>query len=240
MKSLTCLATVVFSLGVIAPLAMASSATISMVGLPGGTIAYNATTQELTGTNISIDLLQGNGTPLNNGAISLVTGTCGGAGCLDFTTGKLSNVSGNIWTFLGAGTDTFTVTGAATGAGVPSSTTLLQLLGSFSTAEIAFEQGGVLGVVLQGSDQKAAGLLNYFGIPLSEPFNFNSSMGAANGPTSPNTAHSFTADTGAGEVTNVSVGAIPEPSSVILLLTAVGATGFMYRARSRRSKRVAS
>jgi hypothetical protein len=241
-----CLATIALSLGVfsvLAPSAMASSGTIVM-GSPlfsGGTITYNPITKQLTGTDITIGAVGGIGTPLHSGPPgNLVTGTCGlGVGCLDFTTGALSSHVGNIWTFGGAGTQGLSVTGA-TSAG-PASGTLLQLLGSFTTAQVSFEQGGLLSLILQGPDQKNAALVNYFfGSAAPPAFNFTSTFNADNGPNSEGIGNAFTFDVTSAEVDNVAASAIPEPSSVILLLTAVGATGFLYRARSRRSKKIAS
>jgi hypothetical protein len=252
MKSITRrLATIALSLGAfsaIAPSAMASSATILMQNLifGSGTISYNATTQELTGTNIGIGIVAGVNTPLNSGAFSVVTGGCsGGVGCLNFTTGPLTSHTAVEWTFGDAGS--LTVTGAAPGTGVPSSTTLMQLQGLFSDASVAFTCGGptpiqcLASVTLQGGDTKAPGLLSYFGIPASEPLDFTSTFNAEL-PTGqiPTIANSFSASDQSAAVSNVAVGAIPEPSSVILLLTTLGATGFLYRARSRRSKKIAS
>jgi hypothetical protein len=252
MKSLKgCFASILFSLGVfsaMAPSAMANSATIEMQSpiFGSGTISYNASTKELTGTNIGIGILAGVDTPLNSGSFSVVLGGCGGfVGCLDFTTGPLVSHTGVEWRFGGGGTET--VTGSAPATGVPSSTTLMQLQGLFTDAQVDFTCGSptpiqcLASVTLQGGDSKAAGLLSYFGIPASEPWEFTSTFDAElPAGQVPNIAHSFIAADQSAAVSNAVTGAIPEPSSVILLFTAVGATLCLYRARSRRSKRVVS
>jgi len=252
MKSLTrCFATIALSVGVfsaVAPSARANSATIEMQSpiFGAGTISYNASTKELTGTNIGIGILAGVDTPLHSGAFSVVTGGCGGfTGCLDFTTGPLTSHNAVEWKFGKLGSET--VTGAAPATGVPTSTTLMQLQGLFTDAQVDFTCSKptpiqcLASVTLQGGDNKAAGLLSYFGIPASDSFEFTSTFDAElpSGQV-PNIAHSFIAADQSAAVSNVVSGAIPEPSSVILLFTAVGATLFLYRARSRRSKRAVS
>ncbi len=90
-------------------------------------------------------------------------------------------------------------------------------------------------IVLTGADTKASALLSYFGLPITEPFNFGASITALS-TVNPNVFN----DIEAVAVVNASVGAIPEPSSIILLLTVIAATLLLYRLRSRRSKRIGS
>jgi hypothetical protein len=221
MKSLTrCFATVVLSLGVfsaMAPSAMANSAVFIFNDpnqLISGIVTYNPITTEVTGRNISITQLDEGGGPFLP-----VTGACGG-GCLDFKFGPTG--------------ESFSLTGAVPDANINTSTTLFAVTGSFSSAEFIREAPiGV--VVLTGADTKAPALLSYFGLPITEPFTFGASITALSA-INPNVFSEVEAVT----VVNASVGAIPEPSSIILLLTAIAATLLLYRLRSRRSKRVVS
>ena len=123
----------------------------------------------------------------------------------------------------------------------------MQLQGLFSDAQVDFTCGSptpiqcLASVTLQGGDTKAAGLLSYFGIPASEPLDFTSTFNAElPAGQIPNIAHSFIAADQSAAVSNVVMGAIPEPSSVILLLYGSWRHVVLYRARSRRSKRVVS
>ncbi len=221
MKSLTrCFVTIALSLGVfsaMAPSAMANSAVFVFNDpnqLISGTITYNPITTEVTGSNISITQVHE-----GSGPFLPVTGSCGG-GCLDFKFGPKG--------------ESFSLTGAVPDANINTSTTLFSMTGSFSSAELISEPPMGI-VVLTGADTKASALLSYFGLPITEPFNFGASITALS-TVNPNVFN----DIEAVAVVNASVGAIPEPSSIILLLTVIAATLLLYRLRSRRSKRIVS
>src|SRR5262249_54552698 len=89
---------------------------------PGASISYAGGANPLVGTNIGISEVTGlGGTPLHDGVTLMVTG-----GALNFTTGNFSGSVGGDWEFNVGPTNGITIVGAVPGAGISSSTTLLQ------------------------------------------------------------------------------------------------------------------
>jgi hypothetical protein len=194
-----------------------------------GTISFDGTAAGvLVGTNIVFTNISGDGT--DNDAFPI---DC--AGCLlNFTTGSIISVVGNIYTFAGGGT--FTITGGSLLAGIPGGTTLLS--GTWDNPVVVEVTPTTLDMLEKGTDTKHEDLLDYFFVDPPSDWIFTdvaiqieSEAGGVvkfAGPTY--TGFSADLDFG-GNADLVNSSAVPEPASALLLLLGLGSLA-AYRRRT--------
>ncbi len=203
-------------------IARASSITFLGAAPTTGTIFYAGGATPLVGSNISLDLVVGTDTPLNDGGAALCL-TC----VLNFTSGNFVTGDATAWIFDEGGS--FSIVGGLdlTGDGVqnagdiPAGTTLMQ--GVFSGLQFTLADNAPLFNGLQLSFISTVldpALVAYYGFSPATPdaimFATFAGVGTAPGP--------FVSS----ELNNIVVSA-PEPASMLLMLT--GFAGALYRRR---------
>jgi len=170
-----------------------------------GSISFAGGANPLVGAGITVSVVDGISTPLNNGAVEACVGCI-----LSFTTGNLTGSDATDWFFGGGGS--ISITGAVPGAGAAGPNLLFG--GSFGSAKVT-NLGGVFQVAIavfgDNKDKSLAafyGLLGGPGVPWAG--NLNISFNAAGVP--PGMFNST--QVLSGDVVNSPV---PEPASVALL-----------------------
>lgn len=195
--------------------------------IDGGTISYDGAGGALIGTDIEFDLVQGNGTPSNDGVTLDITG-----GVLNFTTGNNSLEGPNLWTFGSGGTFSLsgTVTDPGAGGAVVATGTLLS--GSFTGSPVAIYDGtSQINVSAFGIDEKNQDLLDYFGITGNDFVFSNTEIASSNVVVGAD--GSFSGDVTEADLVNTSQ-EIPEPAAVAVW-SVLGLIGIVaYRRRNRQ------
>jgi hypothetical protein len=193
-----------------------------------GSISYNGDSFPLVGSGIGVNDVVGVGTPQHTGMNLGISG-----GLLSFTSGPFLFSDPTTWHFDGGGD--FTITGGIAGLGVPDDSTLLSghfiSAGVTKTTDFTYVSfGGIF-------DDKIQQLLDYYGVAELGSGGFNISFLLDDGVT-PGDAFA-SSSIGSGNVINpVSV---PEPSTPILLATALLPMTILLRKRAiLRKKAVAA
>lgn len=189
-----------------------------------GTISYDGTAiGTLVGTGIVFTSISGVGTD-NDVPIDCT-------GCLlSFSTGPISSVVGDTYTFAGGGT--FTLVGGSLLGGIPGGTTLVT--GTWDDPVVVVVTSTDLDMLEKGTDTKDEALLAFYFDDPPTDFRFtDSNIVIESGPGGvTKTGTSFKADLALGgnaDLVNASV-AVPEPGVVALFLLGLGSLA-AYRRR---------
>lgn len=192
---------------------------------PGASISYAGGANPLVGSNIRITEVTGLGTPLNDLVSQAVT-----SGVLNLTSGNFTGSSGSgNWQFGVGPVNGITITGAVPGAGIGSSTTLLQ--GTILSASVTAGAGNFKVAVDAFINTIDPTLASYYGVLVNAAGSFNIGFQAPG--TAPG-AFSSTRVT-SGDVLST---AVPAPGFLVLLCSGGAASLFGYA--WRRAKAVAA
>jgi hypothetical protein len=184
-----------------------------------GTVSYTGGSAALTGSGIAIGSVSGTNTPIK-GPITITSGT------LSFSTGAFKSDNSGVYTFASGGSLTITGTGA-----FGTNTTLLK---ATNVAATFYSTTGILTLTLVGGSETVnSTLLSLFG----EPSNVSTSafLGSVSTTTLKNLTKSgnlsFSVNSlGSTNVqTDVAVGAVPEPASIVLLFTVLAGVVCLVR-----------
>jgi hypothetical protein len=191
----------------------------------GASVSYAGGANPLVGTGIRISEVTGLGTPLNNTVSQAVT-----SGVLNLTSGNFGGSSGpGDWQFGVGPANGITITGAVPGAGIPSSTTLLQ--GTILSATVTAGGGNFKVAVDAFINTLNSTLASYYGVPTDAAGNFNIGFFAPG--SAPNGFSSTIVSSG-----DVISAAVPAPGFLVLLCSGSAVSLFGYA--WRRAKAVAA
>jgi hypothetical protein len=172
---------------------------------PGGghlpSIAYAGGNQPLTGTDLFVNSVLGEGTPLQDGTSLSVLAR------LDFTTGNLVGMTSDTWEFGGGGS--FTIIGTVPGLILTTSTLFSgEFVGNSTVLDLGSGIFKVIGASVRGTLD--ATLAQYFGLPTQGPYEGGVSL-LFHGPEHPSTTGFVDPNLNSGNLAFLSV---PEPPSL--------------------------
>ncbi len=185
----------------------------------GASISYAGGATPLVGSNLSVDSVIGLDVPLNDGSILNLTG-----GRLDFHTGNLTGSDASHWSFGAGGSIQITTASAI----LPGASNVL-LAGTFESADVELGSGTFKVVIASYANAADDELAGYFGIAPGSAWHGDlnlSFMGTGLPPGGFRSSRVLSGD--------VTTGAVPEPSS--LLMGSIAALGLGLFAAPRRGR----
>ncbi|MHB9075557.1 MAG: hypothetical protein ACYC6G_18795 [Desulfobaccales bacterium] len=180
-------------------------------------ISYAGGDGPLSGANIDVSFVQGEGTASHDGEILLITG-----GVISFTTGNYSGGGTQEWDFGSGGS--FKITGGIAALGIADGTTLVE--GSFDSATV-YAAGAIFKIAFGDiTDTKNPCLVTYFGYDADQVFEglMNLSFFVTVSP--PGAFSSTGISIGSGDLANTPV---PIPPTMLLLGTGLLGLGLIPR-----------
>jgi hypothetical protein len=217
----------IFALALLALIAMVPTVRAQPIvdfGVPAtstGTISYGGGSNPLVGTNITVDVVAGKNTALNN-----LVGLAISNGLLNFTTGPATGT----WMFSPGGN--ISITGGVSSLSLPAGTTLLS--GTLVSATVTPVQGSNTLLVALGAFVNSinSAILNFYGIsgnPQVGNFNLSFTVAADTTP-----GGLFNGTIGSGDVQ----GTVPAPGFLVLLCS--GGAASLLGCVWRRGRKIAA